>query len=196
MEIFGYTAYRQLSQLFFAILFFHGSEYILAVAIHGKRNVTLSSLLITKHYMVAMLFSLLEYVVECYFCPGLKDHWWLSNLGLALVVIGEVIRKMAVLTAGRSFTHLIKVRHEEHHRLVTNGIYKYIRHPGYSGFLIWSVGTQIMLLNPVSTVAFAAVVWRFFAGRIPYEENYLKRFFGSEYGNYALRVPSGIPFVK
>ena len=43
-----------------------------------------------------------------------------------------------------------------------------MRHPGYSGFLIWAVGTQVMLCNPLSTVAFTWVLWRFFSKRIPY----------------------------
>ncbi|KAH9604658.1 hypothetical protein KSS87_007085 [Heliosperma pusillum] len=196
MEIFSYTAGRQLSQMFLAIFFFHISEYFLAVAIHGKKNVTLSSLLISKHYIAAMLFSILEYLAEYFFCPELKEYWWISNLGLALIVIGEIIRKMAIVTAGRSFTHLIKVQREEHHKLITHSIYAFVRHPSYLGFWVWSIGTQIMLLNPISTTAFAVVVWRFFSGRIPYEEAYLRRFFGNEYAEYAQRVPSGIPFVK
>lgn len=195
-EIFSYTACRQLSQMFFAIIFFHVSEYFLAIASHGKSNVTLRSLLISKNYLVAMIFSLLEYLVEIYFFPGLKENWLVSNLGLSMVVIGEIIRKLAIITAGRSFTHLIKIYHEEHHKLVTHGVYKFVRHPGYSGFLIWSVGTQIMLCNPISTVAFAIVVWRFFSQRIPYEEYFLRQFFGLEYEDYARQVSSGIPFVK
>ncbi|KAK8521155.1 hypothetical protein V6N12_005066 [Hibiscus sabdariffa] len=195
-EILSYTACRQLSQMFLAVAFFHSSEYILAVAFHGRSNVTLKSLLISKNYLLAMIFSLLEYVIEIVLFPGLKEHWWISDTGLALVVIGEIIRKSAIITAGRAFTHLIKVHHEEHHRLITHGIYRFVRHPGYSGFLIWSVGTQIMLCNPISTIAFAIVVWKFFAERIPYEEYFLKRFFGSEYEEYARRIPSGVPFVK
>ncbi|OMO88773.1 Isoprenylcysteine carboxyl methyltransferase [Corchorus olitorius] len=97
---------------------------------------------------------------------------------------------------GRSFTHLIKVYHEEHHKLVTNGIYGFVRHPSYCGFFIWSVGTQIMMCNPISTIGFAFVVWKFFEKRIPYEEYFLRQFFGPEYEEYARRVPSGVPFVK
>lgn len=113
MEFFHSTATRQLSQMFMAIFFFHMSEYLLATAIHGRRNVTLQSLLISKHYIIAMIFSVLEYLGEYAFFPGLKEHWWLSYLGLAFVLMGEVIRKMAVLTAGRAFTHLIRTHREE-----------------------------------------------------------------------------------
>ncbi|XP_022884541.1 protein-S-isoprenylcysteine O-methyltransferase A-like [Olea europaea var. sylvestris] len=195
-EIFSHMACRQLLQMLFAIIFFHISEYILAIAIHGKMNVTLKSLLVSKHYLLAMICSILEYIVEIYIFPGLKEHWWISNVGLVLVVIGEIIRKLAIVTAGRAFTHRIKRYHEDHHKLVTYGVYRYIRHPGYCGFFIWSVGTQIMLCNPLSTLAFALVVFRFFQQRIPYEEHFLRQFFGSEYEDYSRRTSSGIPFLK
>ncbi|XP_052117231.1 protein-S-isoprenylcysteine O-methyltransferase B isoform X1 [Arachis duranensis] len=195
-EIFSYTACRQLSQMFLAILFFHTSEFILAIVIHGRSNVTLSSLLISAHYILAMIFSLAEYIFEIVFFPELKEYWVISNVGLAIVVIGEVIRKLAILTAGHAFTHLIRTHRHDDHRLVTHGIYGFMRHPGYSGFFIWSVGTQIMLCNPISVVAFAVVVWRFFAKRIPYEEYFLRRFFGRDYKEYAKKVGSGVPFIN
>ncbi|KAE8736071.1 putative protein-S-isoprenylcysteine O-methyltransferase [Hibiscus syriacus] len=184
-----------LSLFLVAILFFHSSEYVLAVAIHGISNVNPSSLLVSKGYVLAMVFSLVEYFLELLLFPGPKEHLWVSNLGLLMVVVGEIVRKLAIVTAGRSFTHLIRVRHEDHHRLVTSGVYAFVRHPSYCGFLIWSVGTQIMLCNPISTVGFAVVVWRFFAARIPYEEYFLRQFFGADYEEYARRVPSGVPFV-
>ncbi|CAJ1952215.1 unnamed protein product [Sphenostylis stenocarpa] len=195
-EIVSDTAFRQLSQMLFAIIFFHSSEFLLAVVIHGKSNVTIKSLLISRHYVLAMIFSLLEYIVEIVLVPEIKEYWVISDLGLALVVIGEIVRKIGIVTAGKSFTHLIKIYLEDNHKLITHGIYRYIRHPGYCGFLVWSVGTQIMLCNPISTILFAAVVWRFFAKRIPYEEFFLRQFFGRQYEEYARGVVSGVPFVK
>ncbi|KAM7258852.1 hypothetical protein ACFE04_014593 [Oxalis oulophora] len=196
MELFSYTACRQLSQMFVAISFFHCSEYVLAATLHGKSNVSFKSLLISRHYIMAMILSIVEYIIEISLFPGIKQYWVISNYGLLMVVIGEIIRKMAIITAGRSFTHLIKVHHEEHHKLITHGVYRFVRHPSYSGFLIWAVGTQIMLCNPISSLGFAYVVWRFFAERIPYEEYFLKQFFGTQYIEYTCRVPSGIPFIK
>ncbi|XP_047982043.1 protein-S-isoprenylcysteine O-methyltransferase B-like [Salvia hispanica] len=195
-EIFSFTASRQLLQFFSAIFLFHGSEYLLAVFFHGKNSVTLGSLLISKNYVVAMVGSLVEYLVEVYFFPGMKEHRFISNTGLALVVVGELMRKLAIITAGRSFTHFIRRSREQDHVLITHGVYKYIRHPSYCGFLIWSVGTQVMLCNPVCTLGFAAVVWRFFQLRIRYEEYFLTQIFGSRYVEYARRTTSGIPFVK
>ncbi|WMV31143.1 hypothetical protein MTR67_024528 [Solanum verrucosum] len=80
-------------------------------------------------------------------------------------------KKLAIVIADQAFTHLIKVYHEENLQLVTNGIYRFVRRPDYCGFFIWFVGTQIMLCNPISTVAFTVVVWKFFLGKIPCEDN-------------------------
>ena len=58
---------------------------------------------------------------------------------------------------------------------------------------MWSVSTQILLGNILCFFAYAWVSWRFFAGRIPHEEEMLVRFFGDEYLEYAREVPAGIP---
>nr|XP_009408819.1 PREDICTED: protein-S-isoprenylcysteine O-methyltransferase A isoform X1 [Musa acuminata subsp. malaccensis]XP_009408820.1 PREDICTED: protein-S-isoprenylcysteine O-methyltransferase A isoform X1 [Musa acuminata subsp. malaccensis] len=192
----AYTASRQLPQFIFAVAFFHSSEYALAVFYHGRSNVTFSSLLISKQYVVAMVCALLEYAIEILLFPRLKEYWWVSNIGLVMILIGELIRKAAVITAGQSFTHLIRKYHDDHHELITHGIYRFVRHPGYTGFFIWATGTQIMLCNPVCIIAFIVVVWRFFSTRIPYEEFFLRQFFGFQYVEYAKRVPSGLPFIR
>ncbi|ERN07365.1 hypothetical protein AMTR_s00019p00236540 [Amborella trichopoda] len=143
-----------------------------------------------------MACALLEYVVELILVPGLKEQWWISNIGLAMIVVGEIIRKCGILTARQAFTHNIRVYHEDQHELVSHGIYSVIRHPGYSGFFIWAMGTQIMLCNPICMVAYTVVTWNFFAKRIPYEEFFLREFFGHHYEEYAQRVCSGLPFIK
>lgn len=187
---------RQAWQFAAALVFFHGSEYVLAAAFHGRQNVTATSLLISKQYVLAMGFAMLEHLTEILIFPEVKEYWFVSNTGLLMVIIGEIIRKLAVVTAGRSFTHVIRTYYEDQHQLITHGLYRFMRHPGYSGFLIWAVGTQVMLCNPLSTVAFTLVLWRFFSKRIPYEEFFLRQFFGSEYDEYARRVHSGLPFIK
>jgi protein-S-isoprenylcysteine O-methyltransferase len=43
-----------------------------------------------------------------------------------------------------------------------------MRHPEYSSFLIWTVGTQGLLCNPLSTVALTLALWRFFSKQVLY----------------------------
>lgn len=51
---------------------------------------------------------------------------------------------------------------------------RFVRHPSYLGFFIWSIGTQVLLVNPICTVGYAIVTWRYFAQRIryPLEDNF------------------------
>lgn len=42
--------------------------------------------------------------------------------------------------------------------LVTRGVYRLCRHPGYLGWYAWAVGTQLLLCNPICTPAFAYAV--------------------------------------
>merc|ERR1712200_267061 len=89
---------------------------------------------------------------------------------------GEAVRKIAMLTAGSNFDHLIRTQREEKHQLVTSGIYSIFRHPSYVGWFYWSVGTQIILWNPFCIVAYAMASWRFFSERVYEEEITLLHF--------------------
>lgn len=61
--------------------------------------------------------------------------------------------------------------------------------------MVWAVGTQLLLCNPLCTAAFAAAAWRFFDGRIRAEERLLASFFGDAWQEYRARVRSGIPGI-
>ncbi|MCO5555186.1 hypothetical protein L7F22_008729 [Adiantum nelumboides] len=156
----------------------------------------LTALLFSKHYLFAMFCGLLEYGIEGIYVPELKTKVQVSYIGLALVIVGEVVRKAAILTAKHNFTHDIKMYHREDHELVTHGIYRFVRHPSYLGFFLWSIGTQVLLVNPLCMVGYSLVTWRYFSQRILFEEYFLRQFFGRQYVEYSKRVPSGIPFVK
>ena len=70
-----------------------------------------------------MMCGLVEYVIEGFLFPELKSMEGVSYIGLSLVVLGEVIRKSAIITAAKNFTHDIKLEYHESHELVIHGIY-------------------------------------------------------------------------
>lgn len=185
----------QLAAFVAVLVAFHTSEFALAV-IYMRHQLSYKSLLISWPYTAAMAAGVTEYLLEERFIPQLKQHHAVSYMGLALVILGEGIRKMAMVTAASNFTHEIQHVRRAQHTLVTTGIYRFVRHPGYLGWFIWSVATQLLLINPVCTVVFAAVSWRFFHRRIAYEDWTLQRFFGSQHDEYVASTPSGIPFIK
>ncbi|XP_029801795.1 protein-S-isoprenylcysteine O-methyltransferase [Suricata suricatta] len=176
---------------------FHYSEY-LVTAVNNPKSLSLDSFLLNHslEYTVAALSSWIEFTLENIFWPELKQITWLSALGLLMVVFGECLRKAAMFTAGSNFNHVVQNEKSETHTLVTSGVYAWFRHPSYVGWFYWSIGTQVMLCNPICGVGYALTVWRFFRDRTEEEEISLIHFFGDEYLEYKKRVPTGLPFIK
>lgn len=115
--------------------------------------------------------------------------------GLAMVLVGQVVRSAAMLQAGVSFNHHVQNRKKDSHELVTTGIYSVFRHPSYFGFFYWGLGTQLVLGNVVCFFAYAYVLWKFFSGRIRHEEAKLIEFFGDDYVQYRKKVGTRMPFI-
>ena len=142
-----------------------------------------------------MAFSIFEYLVELYMFPASKQYQSLSLFGLFLLIAAQSLRLSGVITAASNFQHQIAEFKKKDHKLVTTGIYKVFRHPAYTGYFYWGIGTQILLLNPISTLGFALALHSFFKHRIPYEEELLIEFFGQEYIDYKSRTKIWIPFL-
>jgi protein-S-isoprenylcysteine O-methyltransferase len=64
------------------------------------------------------------------------------------------------------------------------------------GWFWYTVGTQIILGNPICTIGFAFASYKFFAERIEDEEEKLIEFFGQKYEQYRKRTIVGIPAIK
>ncbi|KAG8701541.1 hypothetical protein FRC08_004027 [Ceratobasidium sp. 394] len=101
-----------------------------------------------------------------------------------------------MIHAANNFSHSVATYKLTTHRLVTDGIYSISRHPSYTGFFYWSLGTQLVLQNPISFILYLVLLRRFFTSRIRFEEYYLVRFFGKDYEDYRAKVGTLIPFMK
>ena len=127
-----------------SLSFFHLSEYVLT-AVYNPHTLSMDSFLVNHslEYTVAAVASWLEYWAEYYFLPEYKCLHLVNWVGLALVVGGELMRKAAMVTAGKNFTHTVMYMKRTGHRLVTKGVYAWFRHPSYVGWFYWSIGTQV-----------------------------------------------------
>ncbi|RVE71230.1 hypothetical protein OJAV_G00072680 [Oryzias javanicus] len=194
---FSETSWTHFGWYMCSLSFFHYSEY-LVTAIINPRSLSLDSFLLNHsvEYTLAAASSWLEFTLEKLAVPELKQLKWLSVAGLIMVLCGEGLRKAAMLTAGSNFNHIVQNEKAQSHVLVTSGVYAYFRHPSYVGWFYWSIGTQVMLCNPVCIVGYTVASWRFFRERIEEEELSLIHFFAEDYVAYKKRVPTGLPFIS
>ncbi|XP_060707842.1 60S ribosomal protein L22 isoform X3 [Hemiscyllium ocellatum] len=145
---FGGSSWQHFGWYLCSLSFFHYSEYLVTAVINPK-SLSLDSFLLNHSmaYTLAAMSSWVEFTIEKLLFPGLKQITWLSFLGLLMVLIGESLRKAAMLTAGSNFNHIVQNEKAESHRLVTSGVYSWSRHPSYVGWFYWSIGTQKKLLT-------------------------------------------------
>jgi len=173
------------------------TEFLFTTVFHPTET-TFDSFLLnhSTQFTIAMLASVLEYSIEAYFFPSLKTTWLLFLPGFILTFTGQIIRILALWTLGRSFTHLVADTKKEEHVMVDWGIVKYIRHPGYCGWYWWSIGSQLMIGNPICTAGFAFASYHFFKDRIEEEEEILiQKIFPGKYEHFRDITPTFIPFI-
>ncbi|KAM6495790.1 Isoprenylcysteine carboxyl methyltransferase (ICMT) family domain containing protein [Amanita muscaria] len=176
--------------------FFHWAEFAVTAGWNLEKCSVDSFLLENgSMYHIANGTALLEYLLTLYFKPKWKSHAFISTVGMILVLVGQSLRSAAMIHASTNFSHSLATYKRESHKLVTDGVYAWFRHPSYAGFFYWALGTQLVLQNPLTFIMFLILLWRFFYYRTREEEKNLVRFFGDEYVHYRRRVGTKIPFI-
>ncbi|MEM1147945.1 MAG: protein-S-isoprenylcysteine O-methyltransferase [Pseudomonadota bacterium] len=107
---------------------------------------------------------------------------WVPAIGVSLMFPGLWLFWRSHADLGQNWSVTTEIR-EDHH-LVTNGIYKRIRHPMYSAIWLIFVSYPFLLQNWIIGPA-AAIVFAFmYFTRVPVEESMMRKQFGDEYDNY------------
>ena len=177
-----------------ALSLFHFLEFFVT-ARYNTPYATVKAFLLSSNgwaYNAAHGSALLECVISHYFWPGQSSLGRILSFtepvfglkvslvlgaGLVLIAVGQCVRTLAMATAAGNFNHHVQVERKAGHVLVTNGLYRFLRHPSYFGFFWWGLGTQLVLGNVLCFVGYAVVLWRFFATRIKREFSLLMNVF-------------------
>jgi protein-S-isoprenylcysteine O-methyltransferase Ste14 len=114
-----------------------------------------------------------------------------GTVGIACISVGIVMA--AVKTLGKEWS--ITARVIEGHKLATQGPYRFVRHPIYTGMLGMLLATGLAISY---WYCLLIAVLIFFAGtiiRVRSEEKLLHEQFGAEFEAYVARVPAMLPGV-
>ncbi len=114
-------------------------------------------------------------------------------VGVALAACGVLVRLWALLTLRHRYTRTLLVNDD--HRVERGGPYRFVRHPGYLGSLLFLDGIALASGNAVTLVVSIVVTLAAYAHRIRSEDAMLVAAFGEEYDAYRREVPALIPFV-
>ena len=118
-------------------------------------------------------------------------RWAFFVVGLALMILGIVVRQWAVAVLGGFFT--IDVRVHPGQTVVARGPYRWVRHPSYCGLILTFVGIGLALGNWASLAVLAVVPTMGIVVRIRFEERALLDGLGEPYRRFAASRPRLFP---
>ena len=94
---------------------------------------------------------------------------------------------------GRNWSDSLEVREQQ--KLVTDGLYAYVRHPMYTAFFLWAVAQALLLPNWFAGLAGLVGFGTLFLFRVGREEAMMLDAFGDEYRAYMARTARLIPHI-
>ena len=142
------------------------------------------------------------YVISWIFGRSLPDgvlwgHTLIGSYGHLGMIVGAalgVIGLILILAGWRTIYKAYWSKDRGEGALVTGGIYRYIRHPQYTGLMLLSLGMILdwatlptLILLPVMAVVYYRLARR--------EENDMIAEFGDEYRAYMLKTRRFIPYI-
>jgi protein-S-isoprenylcysteine O-methyltransferase Ste14 len=147
-------------------------------------------LLFVFSYGLAIAFIPLD-VFQFHLLP--KPPIWVSSLGLILVGLGWCI--IALVFRENAFAApAVKHQKEREHHVVDTGVYAVVRHPMYSGIMLFNLGIALWLESYAGAMM-TLIPIAFLIIRILFEEQFLRRELIG-YEAYAQKVTNRlIPFV-
>ena len=115
------------------------------------------------------------------------------GLGVVCFVAGLWIFHLSHEHLGEFWSITLEVR--EKHRLITEGIYRRVRHPMYAALFVYSLGQAMALPNWVVGPSYLVGFGLLFALRIGAEERMMREEFPQEYEAYAARTKRLVPGI-
>ena len=133
-----------------------------------------------------VLISLMPYSLPRW-APYASPRHLYYNLGITcLILLGGLINLIGLLTLRRAFTIMSEAR-----ELIVHGIFRWVRHPLYTGHFIMFLGSLLLRLHPVSVgIYLLFCIGQFMRARI--EERKLRTAF-SDYEDYQRRTGMFFP---
>lgn len=153
----------------------------------GPREITL--LLISLSGLGILPFA---YVLTGF--PRFADYGFRplqAGLGVLVAVASLVMFHLTHKALGRNWSVSLDIR--EKHKLVTDGVYRGVRHPMYTAFWLWAIAQALLLPNWVAGLSGIVGFGTLYALRVRREEELMVGAFGEEYRDYMRRTGRLVP---
>lgn len=118
---------------------------------------------------------------------------WPRWIGVVLFAVAAYLLWLTHQAMDRNWTPTLGIR--EDHKLVTDGIFRHIRHPMYAAHLLWALAQPLILTNWIAGFPFLVTQIAQYWLRIGAEEDMMLEHFGDEYRDYMETTGGLIPWI-
>lgn len=116
---------------------------------------------------------------------------WVAWVGAVLFGFSIWLLWRSHADLGRNWTPTLGIR--DGHELVTEGVFRHIRHPMYAAHMVWAIAQVLMLHNWIAGYSFLVIMVPHYLLRVDAEEQMMVDQFGEEYHEYVKRTGRLIP---
>lgn len=161
----------------------------------SERRVNKQETIILSLLFLAMFFLPLFYSATSWLdFANYSLPVWAGWLGVILILFALLVFWRSHKDLGLNWSPSLEIRAE--HKLVTNGIFGYIRHPMYASQWIWVIAQPLLLHNWLAGFLDLFVFIAFYFLRVRAEEKMMLDTFGDKYREYMKTTGAVFPKIK
>lgn len=150
--------------------------------------------LLSATFLGMMIIPLIYFFTSWLAFADYRPPAWLGWLGVPLAIGAAPLFWRSHADLGANWSPTLEVREE--HRLVSDGVYRRIRHPMYAAIWLWVVSQALLLPNWVAGLAGIVSFAPLYFLRVPREERMMMDTFGDDYLNYMQRTGRLVPVAS
>jgi protein-S-isoprenylcysteine O-methyltransferase Ste14 len=161
----------------------------------SERRVNKQETIILSLLFLAMFFLPLFYSATSWLdFANYSLPVWAGWLGVILILFALLVFWRSHKDLGLNWSPSLEIRAE--HKLITNGIFGYIRHPMYASQWIWVIAQPLLLHNWLAGFLDLFVFIAFYFLRVRAEEKMMLDTFGDKYREYMKTTGAVFPKIK
>jgi len=140
---------------------------------------------------VAILLPLLNIFTRWLSLADFGLPTWIGWVGVVTFTFALWLLWRSHADLGRNWRVTTEIT--EGHKLVTSGVFRYIRHPMYSAHFLWGIAQALLIHNWIAGLVSLVVMLPMYLLRVRREEQMMLEQFGEEYRLYMKRTGRIIP---
>jgi protein-S-isoprenylcysteine O-methyltransferase len=148
-------------------------------------------LLLGGMWIALLIAFALAFIRAWSFPPGAQLP--LFAVGLALIVLGSLLRRYCFRTLGQYFTGDVRARADQ--PVIRTGPYRLVRHPSYTAGMMMFIGIGLALGNWFSFILLTIATIATYGYRVVIEERALLDAIGEPYRSYMKETKRFVPYV-